>query len=183
MYFNQNRTSNKTIYTVLISLLLGHLLFCRVTYPFLPAFIPVNFNADNTIDMAQKSLSSWFSLFFVNLFLSLSLTVIAKSIFKIPLKYINLPNKKDFLKLPKQSKSKVLNTVFFHTMVITLTGVSILFILQITLFLLSTGQLELFPNLILAFFTAVIFIEIFLMIIKTKRIVDDEIHKHNNSRL
>jgi uncharacterized membrane protein len=161
-------------------ILILHLFFTIFSFTLLPDIIPVHFNGDGSATMALKNRTSWFSIWWVSSATGISLSLIAKSIFFIPVKFINVPRKKEFIKLPADAQRTILNTIFSFTMILTITGLITLFAVHFAIFLVSIQKLDRFPSVILAFFSAILFVELFLMIISTGRKTDDLIENHKH---
>ncbi|MBN2803079.1 MAG: hypothetical protein JXR91_08290, partial [Deltaproteobacteria bacterium] len=158
-----------------VIIITAHLLFTYFTYDLLPQRIPVHAGSGNSIIFGPKSISIWYSLFITNLLLTGFLIFLSNLIFHIPYKYLSIYKKDQFLKLPPFARNEILKTLNLHSNIIALTGGLTLFAVHIAFYLIAVNSLKTFPNSILAFFSVIVFIEIFLMIIATSRKIDDHI--------
>ena len=156
-------------------LLTAHLVFCIAVYSGLPSEIPVHFGPHGADRMETKTLLTWLSLWIVNFLLTLSLGATALLLFKIPLKYINMPQKDAFMELAPPAQHRILYLSSYHTLVLTITSCATLFVTQISIYGYTIGELDRFPTELLVVAGVAFVCEVFLMVTALTRTVKDEI--------
>jgi uncharacterized membrane protein len=104
-----------------VLLLIGvlHGVFSVLVYSTLPSKIPIHFNAGGHPDaFAEGKSLSWFTLFFVSAGMAVLFYLIVATMHRMPLKYISIPRRDEFIALPEERRVRVLGVVAFHMLVL-----------------------------------------------------------------
>ncbi len=162
----------------LVAIILVHLVFSALVYQSLPERIPTHFNALGEADaFAEKSITSWYLLWAISAFTNAFCGWISLAIHRIPVEYINLPNKASFLSLPEDAKARVLSQVAFHVLLFVCVMALYLFLLQVMMALAALGHTEGLPPVVLWGGTLALVIHGFSLIWISRNAIKRELRK------
>ena len=160
----------------LTGIVIAHGILALVTWNRLPTEIPLHFDASGAPDrFGPPTVFAWFGPLVVSALMSLFIGAIAGAIPKIPLKYLSLPRKKEFLDLHKDAQRRLLATVSAHTLILAATMAVVFTVLQILMYLASVGEVESFPAWIVFAAMALMIAQIVIMIVSFSRGLEAEL--------
>ncbi len=165
-----------TALRVMVAVVVLHGILALVTFVDLPAEIPLHFNADGIADHhGPPTVGSWFSVFFTSAATALMIVAIVLSIYRIPTKYLSVPRKQEYLKLPLNTQRRLMGIIALHTLVLGATMSLVFALLQLTMALTAHGVMKTFPAWILFVALGLMIAEVVLLVISFSRGLDDAI--------
>ena len=170
---------------MLILIVIVHVLFAAISFSGLPDKIPVHFNAAGQADrFSETGIGSWFLLWFMSAGMAGLIAWIAQIMHRIPMDYINIPRKEEFLTLPEESRIRVFLCIKNHLMYFGCLMSSFFFALHIFINLAATGKSDGLPPVVLWGGTLAIVVYGFaLWFISNSAIKKElEIHRHSSTR-
>jgi len=163
---------------LLLSIVVLHGVFATVAFDRLPERLPVHFSVDGAADgFAHPGLSSWFFLVLVSIGAAILIGAVSLSLFRIPPKWVNLPQKAAFLSLPEIERLRVLGTVSAFTLLLGATLCAGLFSIHVIQALAAFGVLGRFPVVVPFVIMGILFAELIAMTVCTSAAVDSAVSR------
>ena len=176
----RRRRSVRTAGGLLILIILSHAIFAAVSFSRLPEEIPLHFDGAGDVDRAGPAdATNWFAILVASMSGALFIGLAVFAVPRISPKNLSIPKKKLFLQLDRQAQARHLRLVSFHVLVLGVTMCGAFFLLHVAIALMAHGILLRFPTWIAIAVSAVVLIEIVIMVISLSRSVQDEIDAHS----